>query len=370
MSVTATNKKRLVKFAPRGENNFYDAAKQRVDEYFRKNNLSEHANLAMKIKTVAMLSFYFVPFAFIVTGLAAVNPAVFYLLWLIMGVGIVGIGTSIMHDSNHGSYSSSKAVNSALGALLNIIGGYSRNWRIQHNVLHHTYTNLDGLDEDIAGTKLIRMCPHKPKLGIHKYQHIYAWFLYSLMNIFWVFAKDYKLLFRYEKEGLLRKEKITLKKALVELTTLKLSYLAYALVLPMFVSGMPWYHVVGGFVAMHMVAGLSLALIFQPAHVMESSEFPLPSEDLKIENNWAVHQVLNTTNFAPGSKITSWFMGGLNYQIEHHLFPQVCHIHYPAIAPIVQQVAEEYGLKYNVQPTVAKAIIEHGRMLRILGKGH
>lgn len=315
-----------------------------------------------------MLSLYFIPYVIIVTGLASVSPWLFYALWLIMGIGIVGIGTGIMHDSNHGAYSSKKSVNMLLGSLLNFIGGYDRNWRIQHNILHHTYTNLDGLDEDIAGTVLIRMCPHKPRLRIHRFQHIYAWGLYALMNLTWVILKDFKLIFRYNKEGLLKKEKITLRKALAEVVLLKLFYIGNIIVLPVLFSGMGWGQVLLGFLLMHIVAGLSLACIFQPAHVMETSSYPVPDEDRKIEDNWAKHQLLNTTNFAPGSKITAWFIGGLNYQIEHHLFPHVCHIHYPKLSKIVKSVAERYGIPYNVQPTFAKAIIEHGKMLKLLGK--
>lgn len=159
-----------------------------------------------------------------------------------------------------------------------------------------------------------------------------------------------------------------MKKALIELSLLKTVYFAYVIAVPILVLDIPWYHVMLGFVLMHMVAGLALACIFQPAHVMETSEYPVADENLKMENNWAVHQLLNTTNFAPGSRITSWFIGGLNYQIEHHLFPQICHIHYPRLSKIVQSVAERYGLPYNVQPTVASALGEHGKMLRLLGR--
>lgn len=342
--------------------------KREVDAYFSDNKIEVHANTIMRLKTVCMLSLYFIPYLLIVTGVAAVSPWVFYPLWLIMGVGIVGIGTGIMHDSNHGAYSKNKNTNAALGGLLNFIGGYSRNWRIQHNILHHTYTNVDGLDDDINGTVLIRMSPHKPMWKIHRYQYIYAWFLYALMNLFWVFVKDYNVLFRYEREGLLKKEKITLRKALLELTAYKLFYLANILLLPILFSGMSIGSVLIGFVIMHLVAGISLACIFQPAHVMETSTFPYPPEDRKMESCWAAHQVLNTTNFAPGSRLAAWFMGGLNYQIEHHLFPHICHIHYPKLSGIVQRVAKEHNIPYNVQPTVLKAIIEHGRMLKMLGK--
>ncbi len=363
-----SKKKQLVKFAPKGTDSFYDAMKKAVDEYFVTNNISQHANLAMRVKTAVVVGLYFIPLLTIITGLAAVSTPLFYGLWILMGVGLVGIGTCVMHDSNHGAYSANKGTNEMLGGLLNLIGGYSRNWRIQHNVLHHTYTNLDGLDEDIDGTILLRMSPNKPLLGVHRYQHIYAWFLYLLMNLFWVTVKDFRMIIRYNKEDLLKKEKLTFSKAMIEVTLIKVSYMIVTLVLPLIFSSMPWYHVVAGFVIMQMIAGLALACIFQPAHVMETSTYPSPNEEMKMEDNWATHQLLNTTNFAPKSKITSWFMGGLNYQIEHHLFPHVCHIHYPKISKIVKQVAEHYGVPYNVQPTVARALWEHGRMLKILGQ--
>ena len=356
-----------MKFAPKGQESFHDAIKRRVDEYFKSNNLSPYANTTMYVKTVVMVSLYFIPFIILSAGLTATMPWAFYTMWALMGAGVVGIGVAVMHDANHGAYSTNDTVNSLLGKLLNLVGGYAPNWKIQHNILHHTYTNLDGLDEDIAGTVLIRMCPHKPILRIHKYQHIYAWVLYALMNVMWVFVKDFKVVFRYHKNDLLRKEKLTLRSALTEVVLIKVAYLTVTLGLPILFSGMSVGQVLLGFLIMHLIAGLALALIFQPAHVMETSEFPMPSDDMKMENNWAVHQLLNTTNFAPKSKISSWYMGGLNYQIEHHLFPQVCHVHYPQLSKIIESTAKEFNLPYNVQPTVWKAIVEHGRMLHILG---
>jgi linoleoyl-CoA desaturase len=366
--VSVINKKQIVKFAPKGADSFYDAIKHRVEEYFQRENINTHANRKMRIKTVVMLSLYFVPYLCMATGLLAFSTWLFFGSWALMGLGIVGIGASVMHDSNHGSYSTNKHVNSLLGNVLNILGGYSRNWKIQHNILHHTYTNLDGLDEDIDAGKLLRMCPHKPWYSIHRFQHIYAWFLYTIMNLFWITVKDYRLLFRYEKNGMLRKQKVTLAKALTELSLLKVFYIAYMLVVPILFSGFAAWEVILGFVVMHMIAGLALACIFQPAHVMETSEFPAPTPDHRIENTWAVHQLLNTTNFSPKSVITSWFIGGLNFQIEHHLFPHVCHVHYPALSKIVKKTAAEYNLPYQVQPTFAHALWMHGRMLKELGK--
>jgi linoleoyl-CoA desaturase len=321
----------------------------------------------MYVKTVVMLSMYFIPYFVIVTGLASVSLWLFYPLYMLMGLGIVGIGTSVMHDSNHGAYTDNKAVNNLLGSVLNILGGYSLNWKIQHNILHHTYTNIEGLDEDIDSGFILRMSPDKPLRGFHRFQHIYAWFLYCLMNLYWIIGKDYKLLFRYDKNNLLQKQKTTLRKTLIELSLLKVVYIIYMIVLPIMFAQVAWYHVVLGLVVMHIIAGFSLAVIFQPAHVVETSDYSSPSDDRKMENNWAVHQVLNTADFAPNNKLVCWFIGGLNFQIEHHLFPQVCHVHYPKIAKIVADVAAEYNLPYQVMPTFRSAIYAHGKMLKKLG---
>jgi linoleoyl-CoA desaturase len=368
LAPAAGTKKQIVKFAPRGKESFHEVVKARVNDYFESNNISQHSNSKMVIKTIAMVSMYFVPYAFIVSGLGSISLIAFYALWAVMGLGIIGIGTSVMHDSNHGAYSENKTVNTMLGGLLNLLGGYAANWRIQHNILHHTYTNIEGLDEDIDPGPAIRMSPDKPLLKYHKYQHIYAWVLYTTMNLFWITTKDYKALFRYEKEGLLIKEKKTLRQALTELTLLKVLYLGYAIMLPLMFAGVAWYHVALGFVMMHMMAGFGLACIFQPAHVVETSDYSQPDDERKMENNWAVHQVMNTADFAPDNKLVSWFIGGLNFQIEHHLFPQICHVHYPAIAKIVKEVAEEHGIPYQVMPTFRNAVYEHGKMLYRLGQ--
>jgi linoleoyl-CoA desaturase len=361
-------KKQIVKFAPKGKDSFYDVVKERVNEYFRSNNISHYSNTAMYIKTAAMLSMYFVPYLFIATGVASVSLWLFYPLWIVMGLGILGIGTSVMHDSNHGAYAENDKVNNLLGSVLNLLGGYALNWKIQHNILHHTYTNIEGLDEDIDAGFIIRMSPDKPLRKFHRFQHLYAWVAYCVMNLFWITIKDYKVLFKYHKNGLLIKQKTTLTKALIELSLLKVVYVAYMIVIPIMFSGVAWQHVLYGFLAMHLLAGFGLACIFQPAHVVETSDFSSPTDDRKMENNWAVHQVLNTADFAPNNKLVSWFIGGLNFQIEHHLFPHICHIHYPKIAPIVKDVAREHGINYIVMPTFRSAVLAHGKMLYKLGR--
>ena len=321
----------------------------------------------MRWKTVAMISIYLVPFAVILSGLGSVNILVYLALWILMGIGMVGIGTSVMHDSNHGAYSKNKSVNKWLGAIIVLVGGYHVTWRIQHNILHHTYTNIEGLDGDIEAGLLLRFSPHSKYHKIQKFQYIYAWLLYGLLTVQWATIKDYLSVIDYQKKDLLKKEKRSLTRAIWEITGLKALYFAIFLVLPILFSGVAWGWVVLGFFLMHFVAGLALSCIFQLAHVMEEAEFPEAMENNKMQNNWAVHQVLNTINFSPRSKIMSWFIGGLNYQIEHHLFPQICHVHYPELSKIVKRTASRWGIPYQEEKTFLSALIEHGRMLRKLG---
>jgi linoleoyl-CoA desaturase len=366
-----TEKLNIVRFAPKGGNSFYDAVVAKAKAYFEANDISPYANTAMWIKTIVILLLYFVPYVLMVTGMGANSLWLFWGLWFLMGMGMSGIGTAIMHDANHGTYSPDKKVNNFISHILELIGGYSVNWRIQHNVLHHTYTNLQGLDEDIDTMGLIRLSPRQPWHPAYRFQHIYAWFLYMTMTLFWMTFKDYLQIVRYKRHDLLIKQNISLKKALLRITVYKLFYYSYIMALPLLFSGMPWYYVVSGFLLMHFTAGLFLSCVFQPSHIMETSAYSTPllvEGKNRMEDSWAVHEVVNTSDFAPDNRILSWFIGGLNYQIEHHLFTGVCHVHYRKLAPIVKSTTAAFGLPYHVQPTFLKAIAEHARMLKILGK--
>jgi len=362
----------IVRFAPKGRDGFYDTVKSRIQTYFERNNMSTYANVHMWIKTAAMLLLYFVPYLIIVTGLGAGNSWFFLGLWLLMGFGMSGIGTSIMHDANHGTYSANRKINKFISYILEVIGGSTVNWKIQHNILHHTYTNISGLDEDIDTMGLLRLSPNQPLKWHHRYQHLYAWFFYMIMTLYWMTAKDFVQAVRYKKIGLLIKAQLSLTQALWRIVLYKAFYYSYIIVLPVLFSGVPWYFIVSGFLLMHFTAGMLLSCIFQPSHIMETSGYALPLEiegKQQMENSWAIHEMGNTTNFAPGNRFLSWFSGGLNFQIEHHLFTNICHIHYRKLAPIVKKTANEFGLPYHEQRTFFAALWAHAGMLKRLGKG-
>ena len=288
-------------------------------------------------------------------------------LYIISGLGMAGIGMGVMHDAIHGSYSKNKRINTLLGYTINLIGANATVWRIQHNVLHHTYTNIDNADDDLNAPFFLRFSPHAKHYWLHKFQHIYIWFFYGISTISWITTKDFVRLKRYRNMGFLDK-KYEYEKTLISMTAWKLVYYSYALVLPMIMLPHSWWLILLAFLSMHFVTGLLVSVVFQIAHIMPFNEFPLPDEQGLINNNWYGHQFATTSNFSPNSNILFWLIGGLNYQVEHHVLPDVCHVHYKKLTKIVEETAQEFGMPYHVKRSIGHAIWDHTKMLRLLGQ--
>ena len=347
---------KAVKFIPDNDRDFGKTLRKRVNTYFKENKISKLGDYRMWIKVIVMPLLYIVPFVLILTNLFSDNLIVFYGLWILMSLGVAGCGLGIMHDANHGAISKNPKVNTFISWVINLAGGYALNWRIQHNVLHHSFTNIDGYDEDIDPSGVMRFSPHQPIKWFYRFQHIYAWFFYGLMTFSWATNKDFAQITRYNKLGLIKAQGASFKKELIKLISLKLIYYGIFIGLPFLLLDIAWYHILIGWFLKHFFTGLILACIFQPAHVVPETEFPLPDSQNNVSGDWYVHQLLNTANFAPGNRILSWYVGGLNYQIEHHLFPTMCHVHHKAISKIVQQTAAEFNLPYFTQKTFRAAL--------------
>jgi linoleoyl-CoA desaturase len=346
---------------------FFPTLQKRVNEYFKSRNISRHGNMEMYVKTTVMFSLYLIPYTLIMTGIVA-QPWAMFGLCVVMGIGISGIGLSVMHDANHGAYSRHAWLNDLMGYSLNLVGATSFNWKVQHNVLHHTYTNIHDVDEDISPRGILRMCPYSEWKSFHKFQHLYAWFVYGLMTIAWVTVKDFARLIKYKEMGLIQKQKTTPTQQWTVLIVTKLIYYGYAVALPIMILPVAWWQILIGFFTMHYIAGFILAIIFQPAHVIDGTDYPMPDSEGNLENSWAVHQLITTSNYAPKNRFLSWFVGGLNYQVEHHLFPNICHVHYRDLSKIVRSTAEEFGIPYRSEETFMDAVVGHGKLLKELGK--
>lgn len=341
---------------------FIKALRLKINNFFEENNLSKHGGWRIWLKVVFQFAIYFVPYILMFTGVIT-NPWLVFASWALMGFGMAGIGLNIMHDANHGAFSDNKKVNKIMGYTMNILGANKEIWKIQHNVLHHSYTNIDGADDDIDIAPILRFSPHRKLMKLHRFQFIYAWFLYGLLTLLRLFKSDFTQSVKFNKLGLVK----DYKKLMIQIVSWKIIYLVYALVLPLiFIQASPWL-IIAGFLTMHFIASFILSAIFQTAHIMPTSEFPLPDEAGKIHNDWALHQMSTTCNYSPRDPIFSWFVGGLNFQVEHHLFQSISHVHYRKLSKIVKETAEEFKVPYYNSSTFVKAMWEHTKMLKQLG---
>ena len=321
----------------------------------------------MVVKSIIMLLLFLAPLALIILTSIS-NPFLIFGLYIIAGIGMGGIGMGIMHDAIHGSYSKKKWFNTLMANTIIFTGASKEMWRLQHNVLHHSYTNIEDHDDDIAAPPMfLRFSPNAPKNKLHRYQHLYAWFFYGLLTISWITTKDFMSLNRYYKMGLVQSKK-SYRWHLLKIILLKLNFFTLVLVLPLIFSPASAIVIVLAFLTMQFVTGFAISIVFQSAHVMPDVEFPSPNEDGKMENERMVHQLITTANFAQKSKLLYWYLGGLTNQIEHHLFPNISHIHYKKIAPIVKKTAEEFGLPYITNGSFVSAVGKHFGMLKKLGR--
>ncbi len=358
-------KETVVKFSRKDKTDFFPTLRKRVDQYFKENNLSKHANSTMIIKTIFILTGFVGTYLLLLSNWFSVGQML--VLAILNGLFTALIGLNITHDAMHGSYSSNKNVNYIIGLCFNIIGANDYMWKISHNVMHHTFTNVPGQDADIDQVPVLRLNPQQELWWIHRFQYIYTFFFYALTSIAWVFVRDFAEYFHPKVAGYKRTDKPV--REFLRMIFFKIIYYILFLVIPFMVIDLPWHYILIGFIILHMVEGIALALVFQLAHVVEGTHFPSPDEDGQLGTSWEVHQMYTTADFACENKLVNYFFGGLNFQVEHHLFPHICHVHYTAIAPIVKQTAEEYGLPYYSHPTYFGAIRSHIRMLKKFGRG-
>jgi len=340
---------------------FYSTLKKSVDQYFTSNNLKKTGNWKLYLKTVILI-----PLALLIYVILLFTD---YAAWvgaslsILLGLTLVSIAFNIMHDACHGSYSSRKWVNELMGLTMNALGANAYIWKIKHNVVHHTYTNVDGIDDDIAKSPVLRHCPSQKWMPAHRFQHIYMFFLYAVSTILWVFLTD--MIKYFSRKIIVTEMKFTLKEHIIFWVS-KLLYIGFYIVIPVLMLG--WQTWLVGYLIINITMGLTLSLVFQLAHVVEKTEFEVAEEKPKvIDTEWAIHEIRTTANFAPGNKIVSWFVGGLNFQVEHHLFPRVSHVHYAALSKIVKEHCDQFGIPYHSYPKMRQAVASHIRVMKALG---
>jgi linoleoyl-CoA desaturase len=344
------------------DNAFQLELRRRVDEYFRTTGRRQRDCWQMYVKTAILAAGFagsYLLLVFVAETWWQALP-----LAILLGLSEAGIGFNIQHDGSHQAYSNSPWVNTLMARTLEVIGGSSYLWRWKHVVFHHTYVNITGHDTDIDLGMLARLTPHQKRLAFHRWQHLYLWPLYGVLAIKWQLVDDFRKLIR----GRISNQPFPRPRGweLVILVAGKAIFFALAFGIPL------RFHSVGVVLLYYGVAGLvtgtALSVVFQVAHCVEEAEFPvLRASTGRIDHAWAVHQAETTVDFARRSRLVTWLVGGLNFQTEHHLFPRISHVNYPAISTLVEETCRDFGIRYTEFTSFRAGMASHFRWLRRMG---
>ena len=343
---------------------FRKTLNDRVNAHLREHGIPERDTPRMAVKTAIALGWWLATYLLLLLG--GFPPLVNLALCFVFAFAIASIGFNVMHDANHRGYSDRPRVNRLVSLSAELVGISGFRWRTKHNVWHHTYTNIAGFDDDVESYGLMRLTPRAPWKPLHRFQAFYFPLVYSLIAFDFI-LRDFLMVFLGRSDA----NHVYPKMSAGDKVTFWIGKLVYAILmfgLPLLV--FPWWQVLIGYMVVMLVVGLLLGVVFQLAHISGEAEFPEPLTDpLRIENEWAAHQVETTVDFAPRSRLLNFYVGGLNYQIEHHLLPHICHLNYPHLAPIVAATCKEFGLPYHCYPTWGAALAGHWRQLYALGRG-
>jgi linoleoyl-CoA desaturase len=348
----------------RNQTTFFKELKEQIDLYFDEKKLDPAGNGRLYIKSAIQMltaaTLYIVLVFF--TPIALISIPLSILLGLNLGV----IGFNVMHEGGHQSFSRHAWINKASAYSLNMLGGITYFWKIKHNVNHHTFTNIDGMDSDIDAKPFMRMHAEQPRYWFHRFQHIYWVALYGISYIAWVFYEDFEKYFSGRHSANSTPKKLALKEHFIFWIT-KSMYVAAYIVVPVIMVG--WLPALIGFFIVTFVTGLSISVVFQLAHVVEETQFHSPhGQGEPARQEWAIHQIISTANFATGSRMLHWLLGGLNFQIEHHLFPRISHIHYPQVSRLVKEACRQSNVTYIEYRTMFQALASHLMHLKRLGR--
>jgi linoleoyl-CoA desaturase len=349
-----------------GSDRFLRELRKRVDAYFERTGHSRRDCPQMYFKTATILAWFFSAYfllLFVSTSWISAVP-----LAIVLGLAVAAIGFNIQHDGGHRAYSERPWVNRVMALTLDLMGGSCYFWDWKHNSIHHTFPNVNGQDDDINLGFLGRLSPQQRRYWFHRMQGIYLWLLYGFLAIKWHLVDDFQQI----ATGYIGGHKIPRPKGkdLFMFIAGKVVFFSMAFGIPMLLHR--WWAVLAVYALAAFVSGVVLSVVFQLAHCVEEAEFPVPvpveggSERLQTE--WAIHQVQTTVDFARGNWLLCWFLGGLNFQIEHHLFHKICHVHYPALSKVVEEACKEFGVQYNAHKSFFSAVRSHFNFLVEMGR--
>jgi len=291
------------------------------------------------------------------------NPVVFIAGFVAYGFSALLFAFNFSHDFSHNSvFKNKRANNFCFIAIYAIVGAHAEAWKQRHIKSHHYAPNVEGYDSDLGISSLIRVIPGSRFCWFHRFQHLYAPLAYTSYSIFWIFIKDFIILFS--------KDQYTEKKGFIYHISFwiqKMFYLTIILVLPLIFTQQPWYIVIAGFLLMQLLQSLFLLFTFFMTHHVEKTAYPTVDKDGYINSSWLMNQVKSSNDMHPFSETANFILGGFNNHIAHHLFPHIHHIHYPRLNRILYGVLQAHGIIPN-QTSYWGGIVSHMRLLKKMSR--
>jgi linoleoyl-CoA desaturase len=341
---------------------FMRETRREVEAYLARGSMRRAGHVRLHAKAPIAIGLIVLSWALLLFGPSSLVLTPLSFVGLLLGAMLTGF--CVQHDANHGASFRKARHNHLLGWTADALLGFSSYaWRVRHNVAHHTYTNVDGHDGDITQMPVARLVPAQPSKPWYRFQHIYIWPLYSLMGLRLQTIGDFAAF----RRGSIGRSALRTPRRwdLAGFIIGKVIFFSWTLLIPSLLY--PWWIVLLSFFGVSLVLSLIMVVIFQLAHCVEETTSASAEELRSHRRIWAVHQVETTADFCPRNPALTWLLGGLNYQIEHHLFPHTPHTHYPQIARIVRRTAAKHGVHYTVQASLWAALSSHARHLRSMG---
>ena len=339
---------------------FLNALRQRVNLYFKANALKKTGTTFSYIKAALLLTAYVLAAIAVFYSSAAWQ---LYLCYALMGNLTIFVALNIAHDAAHSTFSSRRWMNDLLLYALDALGANGYIWKLKHVHSHHPHVNIPDMDGDIKQSNLVRIFPNARFLKFHRFQYLYMPVLYAFYTLIWLCIRDFKDFFSGTISG--KPDHQHPRMEYVKLFLGKALFFSRMLLLPYWLLPFSFGQILLGFLFFHVVASYTTMLVLISAHIGEHSVYPAPDADGQLPHSWIRHQLITTTDFATGSWLATQLFGGFNHHVVHHIFPNICHVHYPQITKILIQTCHDFGMPYQSTPTFASAALSHLRFLKL-----
>lgn len=348
-----------IRFKKEEDTQFVQVLYARVNQYFKDNNLPKTGDASLLIKGTILLATYGATYLLL---FFSNNLTQLYLAYIGLGILTIFVALNIAHDAAHGTFATHATWNDRLLYVFDLLGANGYLWQLKHVHSHHPHVNIPNMDGDIKQSNLVRIFPNAPRLSFHRYQYLYMPILYLFYTLNWLLFRDFRDFFQTNISG---KPNIQhAKKEYVKLIVGKIIYLSRMIFLPYFLLPFSFPQILVGFLIFHFAASFTVTLALVSAHIGEDSVYPEPNKNGEMPSSWVRHQIVTTCDFATDNSLITHLFGGFNHHVVHHLFPNICHIHYPVLTKILAETCREFKMPYQANDTLIQAIWSHLKFLK------